>query len=281
MRTQRILGWLLVFLGFFGGLAGCSNGVIPNTSTNANGIPLFISSTLVNPTYLGGSSRSTTTARYLDGQQVVGIRDHPEVTATFYNFGFWEGDEIELPQVNIRSKWHNNDYESNIRNATKKWIAEYSLYYLADGTAYCDCRYKLRVNAPLNGIYYCYSEVTYIGSIDISTLLQTSSTTTIPTPTVYSSGAIATALKDGQIVGIGPRGDYIVKVRESESLLTIASRPKDSMFVSIDPFAYIEDDYILINVAPFYSEYRVLDPSINTCDGNNYYAVCVRFSSDK
>jgi hypothetical protein len=278
MQKASVLVWLLIFIMFGTALTGCSNSFIPKTSVNEDGIPLFISSTLTNASYLGGSNHGKT-ARYLDGQQVVGIRDHPEVTATFYNFGFWEGDEIELPQENIRSMWHNNDYESNIRNATKKWIAEYSLYYLADGTAYCDCRYKLRVNAPLNGIYYCYSEVTYIGSIDISTLLEAHTTSTTPTgakPPANSSEAIATAIKDGQIVDTGSRGDYIVKVRKTDTLSTIGNSIKDSMFVSVNPFPYIEDGYMLINVVPEYSEYRVLDPNILAFD-NNYYSVVVHF----
>ncbi len=280
MRKQRALDLVVLCLFMIEGLTGCSNSFNPNTSTSEDGVPHFISSTLVNPSYLGGSSRSKS-ARYLDGQQVVGIRDHPEVTATFYNFGFWEGDEIELPQVNIRSMWHNNDYETNIRNATKKWLAEYSLYYLEDGTAYCDCRYKLRVNAPLNGVYYCYSEVTYIGSIDISAILQahTAPTSTTPTgtkPPDSSSEVIAAALVDGQVVETGSRGDYIVKVRKTETLTTIASCTKDSMFLSLNPFPYIEEGYILINVIPEYSQYRVLDPSILSFD-NTYYSVVVPF----
>lgn len=280
MRKQRALGLVVLCLFMIEGLTGCSNSFNPNTSTSEDGVPHFISSTLVNPSYLGGSSRSKA-ARYLDGQQVVGIRDHPEVTATFYNFGFWEGDDIELPQSNIRSMWHNNDYETNIRNATKKWLAEYSLYYLEDGTAYCDCRYKLRVNAPLNGVYYCYSEVTYIGSIDISAILQahTTPTSTIPTgtkPPDSSSEVIAAALVDGQVIETGSRGDYIVKVKKTEPLTTIASCTKDSMFLSLNPFPYIEDGYILINVVPEYAQYRVLDPNILVFN-DTYYSVVVPF----
>ena len=274
MKTQRLLGWFLVV---WVGLAGCSN-FISNTDTNADGIPQFVSSTLVNASYIGGSSRSTST-RYIDGQQNVPVRGHPELAATFYNFGFWEGDEIELPQENIRSCWHNNAYESSIRNASKKWIAEYSLFYLPNGTAYCECRYKLRVNAPLNGIYYCYSEVTYIGSVDISTLLQTSPMPVNTIPTSFSSGPVADAIKDGQKVATGSEGDFIVKVKETGRLLAIARGLKNSMFVSVDPFQYVESGYMLINVVPKFSEYRVLDPSITQFNGK-YYSVVVPFGSD-
>jgi hypothetical protein len=260
------------------GLAGCSN-IISNTDTNADGIPHFVSSTLVNASYIGGSSRSTS-ARYIDGQENVYVPGQNGVTATFYNFGFWEGDEIELPQENIDSMWHNNDYASSIMYATKKWVAEYSLYYLKNGTAYCECRYKLRRDAPLNGIWYCYSEIIYVGSVDISTLLSASPPPPIDPATIsFSTGIIADALKGGQKAASGSEGDFIVKVRETDELLKIAARIKDSMFVSVDPFQYIENGYMLINVVPKFSEYRILDPSITQCDGS-YYSVMVPFRLD-
>jgi hypothetical protein len=281
LKRSCTLGWLLVFQFFIWQLGGCSNTIPQNFI--ADGVPSFISSTLVNATYLGGISRSKT-ARYIDGQEGVHVPGQLGVTGTFYNFGFWEGDDIQLPQEKIDSMWHNNDYSTNILYATKKWIAEYSLYYLPDGTAYSECRYKLRVKAPLNGIYYCYSEIIYIGSIDIATFLQNSPTTSTSldfnNPPVYSSGIIGTTIKDGKIVGIGSTGDFIVKVKENNYLLAMASRPKDSMFVSIDPFPFIEDEYILVNVVPQFAEYRILDPNIKAPENGKYYSVCIHFSSD-
>jgi len=249
-------------------LIGCSNPVGLG-SRDENGVPLFISSTLINASYLGGSTYRGV-ARYYDGQEDVYVPGANGVKATFYNFGFWEGDDIELPLASIDAMWHNNDYADDIRNATKKWIAEYSLYYLADGSAYTECRYKLRLDAPLNGIWYCYSETVFIGSIDISTLVQ-------PDATVSDDvSIISAALETGQTVATGSRGDYIVKVPETPELRAIASGTKGGMFLSIGPFEFIEAGYILINVVPEYSQYRILDPNITTYTGD-YYAVVIRY----
>jgi hypothetical protein len=231
-----------------------------------NTIPSFVSSTLKNANYLGGSTHIFS-SRYIDGQENVNVPGQAGLKATFYNFGFWEGDEIELPLGEIDAMWHNNDYANNIRNATQKWIVEYSLYYLVDGTAYCECRYKLRINAPINGNWYCYSEIIYIGSIDISSQINEES------PINSNLAIITTAIQSGEIIAYGSRDDYIVKVKENEQLISIASQEKKGMFYSIDPFPYIEIGYMLINVVPVYREYRILDPQIVNYSGDWYAAI--------
>ena len=425
MMRNRLFGKPIIMLLLGLMLMGCMNQGILNTIevgnsiplpssstvTGSNGVPVFISSTLVNAKYLGGSTHNSV-ARYMDGQSNVYVPGQSGKRATFYNFGFWEGDDIQLPLVEIDSMWHNNDYMDSIKNASKKWLAEYSLYYLADGTAYSECRYKLRINAPLNLFYYCYSEIVFIGSIDISTLAKAEvTTTTIPNTTTisttttttiqnadtssiadtsetgrlffntdpgeYSSASyaggtlyhwiwtsvdkrdeigivllskgyeltytspenaagtgpgwcatriemntvsspryysveyfdgngkcwwknytlasssatvgnssittqadssliIATAIKNGEIVATGSRGDYIVKVQSSDKLLLIAKSTKTAMFLSIGPFQYVTPGYILINVVPLYSQYRVLDPDVAVYNGQ-MYAVEVQF----
>lgn len=96
---------------------------------------------------------------------------------------------------------------------------------------------------------------------------------------VTAAQIIGEAIKDGIIVAKGPSGDFIVKVEETDLLATISRIAKDSMFVSIGPFSYIEKGYVLINVVPQYNEFRVLDVDIKSFNGQ-YYSIALGIPSD-
>jgi hypothetical protein len=74
----------------------------------------------------------------------------------------------------------------------------------------------------------------------------------------------------------GSRGDYIVKVPSTPELVQIANGNKTALFLSVDPFGFIEEGYILINVVPQFNEYRILGTDIMSYNGT-YYAVEIPF----
>lgn len=127
----------------------------------------------------------------------------------------------------------------------------------------------------------CYS-VEYFdgnGNMTLKTYIKAESTengTGGDTDKTSYSAVISNALKTGTTVAAGPRGDYIVKVPSTPELVQIANGYKTAMFVSVSPFDFIEEGYILINVVPEFSQYRILGTDITSYTGA-YYAVEIPF----
>ena len=96
------------------------------------------------------------------------------------------------------------------------------------------------------------------------------------------------------IIAHGKQGDFIVKMPATKALVAIANREKNSKFLSIEnPFQYIEEGYVLINVTPYNTAmklegearyrmlncpYRIMGINAKDIGDENYYAVelCAR-----
>lgn len=74
-----------------------------------------------------------------------------------------------------------------------------------------------------------------------------------------------------QIISSGTMGDFLVKVPETPALKKVASKSKNSKFLSINnPNSFAEKGYCLINIIPLLAWQKVGTPD-NTC---NYRIYC-------
>jgi hypothetical protein len=87
------------------------------------------------------------------------------------------------------------------------------------------------------------------------------------------------------VIVTGERGDFVIKLQETEQLKAIANKQKNAKFLSVDaPKQYISDGFCLVNIIPYNTmvalgtpdnncSYRLFCGSENDMNYDEFYAV--------
>ena len=72
----------------------------------------------------------------------------------------------------------------------------------------------------------------------------------MPTPQDYA--VLHESIGESAVITTGKNGDFLVKIKATPELISIANKEKTARFLSTEnPKQYIEEGYVLINVIPF------------------------------
>ncbi|MCL1902606.1 MAG: hypothetical protein FWG18_03200 [Alphaproteobacteria bacterium] len=92
-----------------------------------------------------------------------------------------------------------------------------------------------------------------------------------PKATAEDGATVMAAIQTDEIIALGDRGDFIVRIPISQEIVTIANKEKTAMFLSARPTEHASDESCLVNIIP----YAVMQKM------NAKYSSCIRLVCGK